>query len=183
MTSRLRRFKDPKIIGPGVWWMGHQSCADAVKSGTYEDYVDAYKTLHKIRTKFPCGTCVAHIEEYCSHKPLEFYKPDPTKAHDAKGLALWFYELHNNANRFTGNESEDYENVETFFETEEGFCEEDCGEAVSKGDGPPAPVPTHEEVFPGIVRLPSKPAPISPRRQRSATVGGTNLSGYQIIAP
>ena len=134
--TRLFRYKDPKIVGPGVWWVGHMLCETAVLDNTVNSFILAYKFIVAIKENFPCIMCRDHIHEYCekydpsNFKPLYDAEGNLTEKHDAEGLALWFYNLHNSANEHSKSQgTEDYDDVVKFFRTDEGECDakEDCG--------------------------------------------------------
>jgi len=131
-VSRLKRYKNPKIIGPGVWWAGHQACEDAVVDGDIQSFEFAFRYVTMVKTKFGCLECRRHIEAFWSASNPEIYRPiydaqgKLTRAHDAQGLASWFYALHSNANRHAKTSTEDYTDVMAFFRSDAGICPEDC---------------------------------------------------------
>lgn len=148
-TNHLKRYKNPKIIGPGIWFMGHLLAEDAVSSRNLDDFNSAYMFFLKLRDKFPCKKCKDHIEIYFNKNPIQKYAPTNTKKHDPDGLAKWFYGLHENANTFTGNKSEKYEDVQNFFAGLE-FCEDECTEQ-----------DVHDEGITRVSTIPSPPRTVS----------------------
>jgi hypothetical protein len=132
--TRLARYKNPKIVGPGVWYSMHLLAETAAESGNVNDFNLAYLFIKSISDNFPCMICRNHMNEYAKVNPLEKFKsvvnPDGTKtSSDANGLAVWVYELHNNATRNTqsNHQPEDYGGVMRFFRSSDGVCDEDCG--------------------------------------------------------
>ena len=131
-VSRLKRYKNPKIIGPGVWWAGHQACEDAVVAADVASFEFAFRYITMLRAKFACLDCRNHIEAFCLASNPEIYRPTYdangkiVKPHDAQGLASWFHALHSVADREAGVPTEDYGDVMTFFRTDAGVCPEDC---------------------------------------------------------
>ena len=137
--SQLKRFNDPAVIGPGVWWSGHMLCEGAVVSQDWKDYEIAYAYIQKIRQKFTCLSCRHHIEAYCVTDPLERFAPLANILPNFQGLALWFHGLHSNADKFADKANEDYDNVKEFFRTDEATCSMGCGS--SEPQSPAAGVP------------------------------------------
>lgn len=124
--SRLERYSNPRVIGPGVWWLIHALCGKAVKTGEKEDFIMAYLLIKFIRDNFPCKNCREHIQIFCEKNPIENFKYGEEKEYDSKGLFHWSYLLHSNANSYTGKENEDYDDVLQYF-LEDNVCQ-DCGE-------------------------------------------------------
>jgi hypothetical protein len=159
MTSRLARYKNRRVIGPGTWYVGHLVCEQAVESGTLSDFQVAYGVIDTLRHRFACLNCRHHIEEYCRAYPPEIFRPVVNTAgitqrqHDSSGLALWFYGLHQAANRSANNPGEAYEDVINFFRGDE-VCSTECEEEepTSPEGSNSAPV-TVSSAPPGIQRL------------------------------
>lgn len=137
IPSRLARYKDPRVIGPGVWYSLHLLAEEAVKTGNLRDFNLAYLYTVKIKDNFACITCRNNIQAYDKENPLENFKPlfdadgKMTKKQDSQGLALWIYDLHRNANTHAEQHlgpgkkkhNEDYGDVMRFFRND-GVCEE-----------------------------------------------------------
>jgi hypothetical protein len=121
--SQLTRYQKAKIIGPGVWYVGHHLCEKAAKTKDPKIFDLAYGFIEEMRYEFICKVCRSHINDFAlKDNPARFVE---TK--DAEGLATWWYNLHNNANQHAGNSvTESREDVKKFFQSEEGACDLDC---------------------------------------------------------
>ena len=134
MASELKRYVNPKVIGPGVWYSLHFLSQDAAVTKNINDFNLAYIYFDRIRNGFPCLKCRDHIAEFCQVDPPEKFKPeiDPNgkivRQPDFEGFALWIYTLHSAANRNSGSKSEEkYTDVINFFRNKAEVCDSDCG--------------------------------------------------------
>lgn len=139
--SRINRYKDPKVIGPGVYYSMHSLVELSVSRAqdTVENK-DAMKYAIKafdlaigyimhIQDNFPCMKCRVHIQEFSTKHPLDVitkkFQNDPVGA--TQELSIWAYDLHNNANRQANNPNENYEDVVEFFRNGGAVCNDECG--------------------------------------------------------
>lgn len=139
--TRINRYKDPKVIGPGVHYSIHSLVEEAVLQAlnTVENpdvavyaersFMLAVGYIDHTQRTFACHRCRAHIQEFVASRPLEKivakYATNPVGA--AQELSIWAYDLHNNANRYAGRPSENYDDMAEFFRSGE-VCNEDCGD-------------------------------------------------------
>src|SRR5438132_6466659 len=103
MTSALH---NPKIIGPGTWYMLHSQTAEA---NSNEDMLDCIKTIDRIKKLFPCLKCRKHFNEFC--------EKDPPQRHirDKEDLFKWTWRAHRNANELAGSSSITYEEAKKLY--------------------------------------------------------------------
>lgn len=133
MKKGLSRYKNPKIVGAGIWYCIHMLVENAVNSRDPNDFNLAYKYIVTIRDNFPCLVCKRHIEMFCEAHPLEDFKArysDGKMVEEPKYeyLSKWAYDLHAQANQITNSKyNESYDDVVDFFRSNEACVEDDCG--------------------------------------------------------
>jgi hypothetical protein len=140
MQSRLSRYKNRLIIGPGVWYLCHLLAEKAALDPDSKEKFDAaYVALDTLRENFICLECRKHMEEFCiKTKPEQFLKTSSGK-HDSIGFARWVFDLHEGANQHAKKSSEKYEDVSFFFRSSDTFCSSSCEDhdlTIPKGDEP-----------------------------------------------
>ena len=86
------RNKDPKVIGPGVWWMLHTLAIN--NCNTIEEKVAFVNIINTISYKFPCENCRKHLQDFIKIDP-----PEAWAVSTDKNLFQWTWKAHNNANR------------------------------------------------------------------------------------
>jgi hypothetical protein len=161
--SRIDRYKNPKVVGAGMHFMVHLYLQNAVvkckEVKTQQDlneakreFIMAYDHIDKLKQFMPCNHCKVNFNDYCNNNPpkvfLDSYDRNPLKS--SEGLAHWYYNAHNNANKHANRPSEEYEIVTQFFETlisGQGFCDEGCGGEEEK------PEVKIVDIKPGVQRI------------------------------
>jgi hypothetical protein len=134
MTSKkgLLRYKEPRTVGPGIWYSIHMLVENAVKSRDPNDFNLAYKYIITIKENFPCLKCKRHIDEFWDNNSPESYK---ARYHEGKMveepkyefLSVWAYDLHVSANKHTKSKGNvPYDDVIDFFRSNEACTDDDC---------------------------------------------------------
>jgi hypothetical protein len=99
-------YKDPKIIGPGVWYFVHLKASE-IK--TKEDAISVHKDIDILRRRFACEACRRHFDAECQkNNPRTALNKDiklMTEGKNAQYLAQWLVNSHNqaNINKFENN--------------------------------------------------------------------------------
>ena len=121
--------KDPKIIGPGIWWFLHNKASLATTDISKLEFMNDVNNLKKT---FPCNECRSHLIEFVKKNPMEpFLKKD-------KGLFIWTWNFHNNANTITGKPIFPYIDAERMYYSPE-LCTTTCGHST------PQPPPQQQQ--------------------------------------
>lgn len=118
----MSNLKDPKVIGPGIWWSLHTIAADA---NTPEKKLLFLNYLKIIKDKFPCLECKNHLNEFINKN-----NPNSSQYSDLKGLFKWSWECHNNANLVSGKKLFLYSDAEKLYYSPE-FCTTSCSSNIS----------------------------------------------------
>ena len=100
--SRNPKFpSDPKIWGPGTWWVLHTLSFDV-----FEDQADLnyfIKSLIRLCHGLPCSKCRNHAIQFLEHNP-----PNVKITIDGNSAFKYTFELHNYVNRINGKKELDY---------------------------------------------------------------------------
>lgn len=122
--ARLQRYKDPQVIGSGVWYLMHLAAEEAAFERSPTKLRFAGELLGLVRAKFACAKCRKHCEDYCVKHPYQGL----IERNDYEAFSRWVYDFHYLANSFRKDvPAEKYEDVTHFFRSDESTCHEDCG--------------------------------------------------------
>lgn len=115
--SHSNKNKDPKYIGPGVWWSLHTLAATATTPELKQNFINFVKN---IKDSFPCNECRQHFLEYNTKNP------PLNRFNEYRGLFKWSFDCHNNANKLTGKPMFSYSEAEKMYYSPE-ICMNSCG--------------------------------------------------------
>ena len=138
-NQNTKNLRDPKIIGPGIWWFLHNKASLAKTKEQKKAFLD---DINLLRQTFPCLECRTHLDDYAKKNPPEKY------ININKGLFIWTWNCHNNANSITNKSQFPYDDAEKLY-----FSPEVCESFCSNTDHPPPPPPTVEKATPIPAKL------------------------------
>ena len=125
--TEITKFpSDPKIFGPGVWFVIHSSAHDAIDEKSITDFL---AFIRKIVTILPCGDCRNHATEYVNtHNPNDFI--DLVNESGKKiGMFKYTWMFHNAVNERLGKRIIDFETAyHMYSQDEDTVCPIGCGE-------------------------------------------------------
>lgn len=124
MTAKFP--SDPKIIGPGIWFIIHSTGKKAINDETKRQFIDL---MNMLRKEFPCEKCRGHIDEYMTKNPIEEYYNLKGDNDEEIGMFKWSWMFHNAVNTRIGKPYVDWETAYNMF-SDSGImvCSRDCGE-------------------------------------------------------
>jgi hypothetical protein len=99
----MDRLKDPKVIGPGIWYIIHLKGMIAKDISTKVSFI---KLINELSVNFPCLKCRNHINEYLEHNPITL-----ATLNEPEGLFKWSWEFHNAVNKRLGKNIIDYQSA------------------------------------------------------------------------
>jgi hypothetical protein len=121
MSTRIDRYNNPQLIGPGVWFCIHLLCCKAVEKETLESFKAAYDFLHIIKDKFPFVDRDQLNQYYTITDPIERFLPVYDKSgvllqhFNSSGLSFWAYNLHRHINSLGNIFNEEYTDIVRFY--------------------------------------------------------------------
>ena len=101
------KYKNPKIIGPGIW---HCIRAMAIKAVSSRRKGEFARFANLICDTFPCDTCKSHFRKFINDNPIEERFSD-------ENLLSWYHDLLNSVNRRLGKREYTYEETLYFGES------------------------------------------------------------------
>ncbi len=85
---------DPKIIGPGIWFIIHHKASKAI---TLETKLEFIQFIKELSIEFPCVVCSEHMIEYIKNHPFDSFMDITVDDRDI-GMFKWSWIFHNNVN-------------------------------------------------------------------------------------
>jgi hypothetical protein len=133
----MNSLNNPNYSGPGIWWSIHTIASEAKNTESKNSFLAYVKIIEE---KFPCKECRNHFKEY-----VDKNNPNSKKYLDVdKGLFLWSWECHNNANLITGKKIFPYTEAEKMYYSPE-VCTLACGSGIQ-----PPPTKNNKPSFKGV---------------------------------
>lgn len=118
---------DPKISGPGLWFLIHTCAKEAKTEDKKMRFVDLIDTLARFH---PCSSqCRPHIQEHLRKHPIKnFWSIKDEKGVDV-GLFLWSFNFHNEVNARLGKKQLDWQTAYHMYANDDLFpCTSECGD-------------------------------------------------------
>lgn len=129
-------FGDPKIVGPGVWWVIHSLAKQAIDPKSITRFIDF---MNFLRDNFSCKNCRKHIQEYMKLHPFNDFIGLEDNGRKI-GMFKWAWLFHNAVNTRIGKPYVEWETAFDMFYNEIEICSLNCEEAgnleISKEDKP-----------------------------------------------
>ena len=141
---------DPKLIGPGIWFIIHLTARKAVDEPTKRAFLELMKSLAQ---KFPCEKCRTHINEYLAKNPIEHYWNGKNPSGEENGLFTWSWNFHNTVNTRLGKVYVDYDTAWNMYGDGITICTSNCGDSAGHNDH--VPVSTSQSTSQSTAKVPS----------------------------
>lgn len=130
-SEHINVLSDPKVVGPGVWWLIHTYAKEAINSPTIEKFIEF---MNFLRENFSCKNCRKHINEYMETHPFN----DLIKLKNSEGKLIgmfkWAWLFHNAVNTRIHKPYVEWETAVDMFYNETEVCSKNC-EEVNISDG------------------------------------------------
>lgn len=123
----IESFVDPKVVGPGAWFMIHLQAYHA----TTNERKKAFELMiEDLVTNFKCLKCKKHFSKYIQRNPLSDYR---TMTEDGKdiGYFLWSWKLHNEVNSRLKKSVIPFDDAIRFFSGIQNNVCTNCGDEVT----------------------------------------------------
>lgn len=104
--ERLKKYFDPTIVGPGVWFVFHQMSLFAENNQVSLSFVEDFIKLLCLR--FPCLDCRGHMRNMFNIHNFDFRGPS--------GLFNYSYMIHDKVNKRLGKTSPHFEYIRQIYE-------------------------------------------------------------------
>lgn len=124
--EHVDRLSDPKVVGPGVWWMTHMLARDAIDKEGIDKFI---KHMNFLAENFSCKNCRKHINEYMKLHSFDDLKNLKNKDGELIGMFKWAWLFHNAVNTRIGKPYIEWETAVEMFYTEPEVCSKNCEEA------------------------------------------------------
>jgi len=110
----MEKKSDPRIIGPGVWYIIHTVAIEATDDNKKYGFITLMNT---IKETFPCEECRKHIVEYMENNPFTpYWNIQENGRH--YGMFKWTWNFHNTVNRRLGKKYVEWETAKGFYDKE-----------------------------------------------------------------
>lgn len=119
MDHTHTKFNNPKIIGPGIWYLLHERAFNVI---SYTDKITLVEDVKRLQINFPCVECGRHMGEYM--KTFDIIDSINIES----GLFIYLWKFHNAVNVRLNKPTITLEDAKTLFDSGSGFCITGCDE-------------------------------------------------------
>lgn len=119
-------LSDPKVVGPGVWWLVHTYAKDSIDTQKIKKFIDF---MNFLRENFSCKNCRKHINQYMDLHPFDDLKNLKNQEGRLIGMFKWSWLFHNAVNTRIGKPYIEWETAVNMFYNETEVCSKNCEEA------------------------------------------------------
>jgi hypothetical protein len=165
--EHVDRLSDPKVVGPGVWWMTHMLARDAIDKESIDKFI---KHMNFLAANFSCKNCRKHINEYMRLHSFDDLKNLKNKDGELIGMFKWTWLFHNAVNTRIGKPYIEWETAVEMFYTEPEVCSKNCEEVDNNHEIKP------ELNEPEIVKINNLPSDLSSNERKSKLAQGYFMS-------
>lgn len=120
-------FKDPAIIGPGIWFNMHSTALQATTDYLKQAFI---KNTNTLCDAFKCQTCQIHFRKHLDNTNFQNYWNLTYKGKDI-GFFKWTWEFHNIVNKKLKKPEPTFEEAYNYFSDSNSSICTTCG---SKSD-------------------------------------------------
>jgi hypothetical protein len=102
ITEEYKYLSDPGYIGPGLWYVIHDT---GITANSTEEMLDFCKFMRKLCERHRCPNCQKHCSEYIKINPPENCLNFSFKINGVRyklGMFYWGWEFHNSVNKRLG---------------------------------------------------------------------------------
>jgi hypothetical protein len=173
----LSGLSDPKVFGPGEWYLIHTVAKQATTEEKKRQFVEF---IELVRTSLLCANCAAHMTEYIQNNPIQQFWNVRAKDGTEVGMFKWTWKFHNAVNARLGKPQLDWDTAYTMFYTnlDSGVCKKECGNEQEKDDKIQKTPPSWQSLI-RPAGLPTEPEPLRmpPPRSSGPFSWGSNWNG------
>ena len=123
MDSNLNIMSDPKIIGPGVWYITHLTAKEATTNKKIDEFIDY---MHLLANNFSCKKCRTHIQNYINTHPFEDLIYLENEHGVRIGMFKWAWMFHNAVNARIHKPYMDWDTAWGMYDNETELCSKNC---------------------------------------------------------
>jgi hypothetical protein len=120
-----RKISDPKIFGPGMWYLYHVKARDANTEQKKKEFV---KDMIYLSNNLPCIECRNHCQQYIKNNPIENYWNIKENSIDIS-MFKWLWTFHNAVNVRLKKPIIDWNTAKNMYYDDSEVCSSQCGEA------------------------------------------------------
>lgn len=119
-------LSDPKVVGPGVWWLIHTYARDSIDEQKVNKFIEF---MNFLRENFACKNCRKHINQYMTLHPFDDLKQLKNQEGRLIGMFKWAWLFHNAVNTRIGKSYIEWETAVNMFYHDTEVCSKNCEEA------------------------------------------------------
>jgi hypothetical protein len=121
--SNNKTISDPKVFGPGIWYIQHIRAKNATTDQLKKDFINEISFMC---ANLPCLQCKGHCLDYLKANPVEKFLNINEDGVDI-GMFKWMWAFHNAVNLRLNKPVLDWKTAKNMYYTSE-VCSLDCGE-------------------------------------------------------
>jgi hypothetical protein len=126
MNLQINPLSDPKVIGPGTWYVTHLKAYEAINNKKIDEFIDH---MYMLAEKFACKKCRKHINTYIEDHPFEDLINLTNEEGRKIGMFKWAWLFHNAVNTRIGKPYVDWETAWEMYSNDDfGVCSKNCDE-------------------------------------------------------
>lgn len=119
-----KRYTDPKIFGPGIWFVLHTEAVRCTDDKKKEEFIKLVNSLHE---NFRCEKCKLHFGKFIDRHPLKSYWSIYKNKVDV-GFFKWTWELHNEVNVYLKKSTVSFDEAYDYYDGKNIIPCFDCGD-------------------------------------------------------
>jgi len=123
MDNKDQKISNPKVFGPGIWYLQHVKARDATTDEKKKQFIIDMKFVCQ---NLPCNECRGHCQTYMKSNPPENFLNIKENGIDI-GLFKWVWAFHNSVNSRLKKPIVDWNTAKKMYFEESEVCMEECG--------------------------------------------------------
>lgn len=124
--SQVNINGDPKVVGPGVWYVIHLKAKESINNDKIDEFIDFMETLSY---KFGCSNCRKHIQAYIKDHPFEDLRNIQNSDDEKIGMFKWAWLFHNAVNTRLNKPYVEWDTAWEMYDEGIEVCSKQCDEA------------------------------------------------------
>ena len=122
---------DPKVVGPGVWYVIHLKGKEAINDKKIDEFIDFMEMLS---FKFGCINCRKHIQAYIKDHPFSDLINMKNDEGEKIGMFKWSWLFHNAVNTRINKPYVEWDTAWEMYDDSIEVCSKQCDEAKDHDD-------------------------------------------------
>jgi hypothetical protein len=123
MNNKEQKISNPKVFGPGIWYLQHVKARDAITDEKKKQFIIDMKYICQ---NLPCNECRGHCETYMKSNPIENFLNIKENGIEI-GMFKWVWAFHNAVNSRLKKPIIDWNTAKKMYYEESDVCMEECG--------------------------------------------------------